>query len=66
MMVQIAIMMSSVGALIKRPVMLVVGLGIGNVGLVYVVMRCGTWPRVRGPEVVVSSQEPPPSDSGTP
>lgn len=37
MMLQIAIMMSSVGALIKRPAMWVVGLGIGNVGLVYVV-----------------------------
>jgi len=35
MMLQIAIMMSSVGALIKRPAMWIVGLGFGAVGLVY-------------------------------
>jgi hypothetical protein len=35
MLLQIAIMLSSVGALIKRPVMWVVGLGFGAIGLVY-------------------------------
>jgi len=35
MLLQIAIMMSSVGALIKRPIMWVIGLGFGAIGLVY-------------------------------
>lgn len=35
MLLQIAIMLSSVGALIRRPVMWVVGLGFGAIGLVY-------------------------------
>ncbi|BDG03146.1 DUF4337 domain-containing protein [Anaeromyxobacter oryzae] len=35
MLLQIAIMLSSVGALIRRPIMWVVGLGFGALGLVY-------------------------------
>ena len=35
MLLQIAIMLSSVGALIKRPIMWVIGLGFGAIGLVY-------------------------------
>ncbi len=41
MLLQIAIMLSSVGALMKRPAMWVVGLGFGSGGLVY--MANGFW-----------------------
>ncbi len=41
MLLQIAIMLSSVGALIKRPVMWIVGLGFGAAGLAYMVSGFG-------------------------